>query len=245
MKDLAKDWIRDLDSRMKTIPETDLDERLDLLYSLGYVYDPFEPFFYNPFIDKRLKPIMALMLDLKDIEKLHRIWLVEFTEKNGGLRKADEISSEIFKVNLNSRIRSSLIEMSGIIGIVLAMVAFVLSFTESYIFSLIATVMTFSFLGYYVSYNMMFEKKYGQSQLSQFWKKYQTFVLVLSVLTYPYLYYLLYLKTNYWLPVIILFALRFLIEKYMTKNLSKEYWETQGIISIDKYAIKNGIGGIL
>jgi len=54
---LAKRWVRKVDKRIDTLHDEEIDDRIDLLYSLGYVYNPYYQEFRNYFIEKGLKAI--------------------------------------------------------------------------------------------------------------------------------------------------------------------------------------------
>jgi adenine specific DNA methylase Mod len=69
MKELAKLRITEVDQRIKQMPSNEIDEKIDLLYSLGYIYNPYIKEFFNPFINKGLKALVIYNLDLKRIHK--------------------------------------------------------------------------------------------------------------------------------------------------------------------------------
>ena len=59
-----------------------MNEKIDLIYSLGYVYNPYDQEFFNPFINKGLKAVITYNLDLERIENLHNNLEKEFLAKN-------------------------------------------------------------------------------------------------------------------------------------------------------------------
>ena len=88
----------------------------------------------------------------------------------------------------------------------------------------------------------MFGINEGDVELSQFWKKYQTFFSIFSLLIYPYLYYILFIVLgSYWIPILIIFPIKYFVKRFVIKKLSLQYWQISGINDIREYATEKGL----
>ena len=240
MKEIALLRIRDVDPRIKAMSTIELDEKINLIYSLGYVYDPYNHEFHNPFINKNLKAIVTYNLDLDRIENLHNVLQKEFLDLNQHLRKFDEISLSIYGDETKFKIIDQ--SMFGIYGVIFFLLSIVLYFTGNINFSLGSLVTSFILVNYYFIQNLLVQVNEGELSLSPFWVKFKSFFSILSLLLYPCLYFLLFMVFHsYWLPILIGFSMRYLIKKNVIRNLSKKYWQWNGINDIQDYAEEKGL----
>lgn len=236
MKDLAKMRISDADSRIEQLPSDEIDEKIDLIYSLGYVYNPYDKEFFNPFINKGLKAIAVYKLDVEGIEKLHKNLEDGYLNKNQNHRSFEEIENSIYKNDKVSRLGMFFDSMSGIFGLILLILTVIYHIVGKIEIAIGLMLGTFILINYYLVYNLLYAQNEDEWQLSPFWLKYQIFFLILSLALYPYLYYLLFLATDsYWLPIIIILPIRHLIKKYVIKKHSKKYWQRIGMQCIEDY----------
>lgn len=245
MKSLAQLRIEDADSRLASIPAEERDAKIDLLYSLGYVYDPYAQTFFNPFIDQGLKAMVIYDWDQQTIEKFHNAFVEKFKTKNQ-IISLEEISRRIYGNNKVSSFGWFLEVAAGMIGIsFLAIAITVHVLIDSVSLTLAAATVSFIFLIFYVTQNLLFGRNEGRALRSQFWYKYQNGLIGLSIVIYPYLYYLLYRDTNnYWVPIIILLSLRYSIRRYAKRMLSKQFWQMTGMFCVKEYAKQDGITNI-
>lgn len=226
MKELAKLRIREVDQRINQMPFDELDEKIDLIYSLGYVYNPYIKEFYNPFINQGLKALVVYNLDLKRIKNLHEGLEEDFLEANNKIRNIDEIESSISKNDTGSALFLFLASESVIFSILLFIVAIIAHIFGGIIIAAITIALSFVLINCYLVYNLLFAKNENEDLLSPLWLKYKNILLVFSLLLYPYSYYLLYMSfDNLLIPAFIIFPIRFLVQKYMTKKLSIRYWQ--------------------
>jgi hypothetical protein len=244
MKELAHLRIIDADPRIKDVPSEDLYEKIDLIYSLGYVYNPYEQGFYNPFIKKGLKAIVTYNLNLNRIENLHENLEREYFEKNEKVKTFDEISNSIYGNDKVSIIGLFFESMSGIFGVIFLILSTIILFTSNVKFAACCLITSFICINFYLVQNLLIEKnenEWKEMNLSPIWLNYKNFFLVIFVLVYPYLYYQLFIiQNNYWLPVFIIFSLKWSINKIVEKKLSRQFWRTIGINTIREYATENG-----
>ncbi len=237
MKELAKLRIGDADPRIKQVPSNEADEKIKLIYSLGYVYNPYEKEFFNPFINKRLKAIVVYNLNLAGIEKLHSSLEQEYLSKNQNFRRFEEIEKSIYKDDKVSRFGMFFDTMSGILGLVLLILTVIFHTLGKIEIATGLMLGSFFLNNYYFIYNRLYAQNEGEWLLSRFWLNYQSIFLILSLTLYPYLYYLLYLTIDsYWIPIIIILPIRYLIKKYITKKHIKNYWQMTGINDIRDHA---------
>lgn len=244
MKELAHLRIIDADPRIKDVPSEDLYEKIDLIYSLGYVYNPYEKGFYNPFIKKGLKAIVTYNLNLDRIENLHENLEKEYFEKNERMKTFDEISNSIYGNDKVSRIGMFFESMSGIFGVMFLILSTIILFTTNIKFASFCLIASFICINFYLVQNLLIEKnenEWKEMKLSPIWLNYKNFFLIIFVLVFPYLYYQLFMVlNNYWVPIIIIFSLKWIINKIVENKLSRQFWRTIGINTIREYANENG-----
>lgn len=237
MKSLTQLRIEDADPRLASISREERNAKIDLLYSLGYVYDPYAEIFFNPFIDQGLKAMVIYDWDQQTIEKFHDAFVEKFKTKNQ-IITVEEISRKIYGNNKVSRLGSFLEVAAGMIGISFLAIAIIVHLLiDSVSLTLAAATVSFIFLIFYVAQNLLFGMNEGRALRSRFWYKYQNGLIGLSIAVYPYLYYLLYRYTNnYWVPIIILLAIRYSIRKHVKRILSKQFWQMTGMFCVKEYA---------
>ena len=226
MKELAKLKIREVDQRINQMPFDELDEKIDLIYSLGYVYNPYVKEFFNPFINQGLKALIVYNLDLKRIQNLHEGLEKDFIKANKKIRNIDEIESSFYKKDTGSGLFMFLSSESVIFSTLLIIVAIIAHIFGAIKIAAIAITLSFVLINCYLVYNLLFAKNEDEYLLSPIWLKYKNIFLSFSLVLYPYSYYLLYLSfDSFFIPAFIIFPLRFLSQKYMTKKLSNRYWQ--------------------
>jgi hypothetical protein len=225
MKELAKLRIREVDQRINQMPFDELEEKIDLIYSLGYVYNPYIKEFLNPFINQGLKALVVYNLDLKRIQDLHEGLVEEFVEKNNKIRSVDEIEMSIYKNDTGSGLFIFLASESVIFSVVLFIIAIITHFFSGIIIAAITTSLSFVLINCYLVYNVLFAKNENEYLLSPLWLKYKNIIIIFSLMLYPYLYFLLYTSfDSFIIPIVIILPIRYLVKKYITKELSKRYW---------------------
>jgi len=226
MKELAKLRITEVDQRIKQMPSNEIDEKIDLLYSLGYIYNPYIKEFFNPFINKGLKALVIYNLDLKRIQNVHKGLMEDFLEKNNKIRNIDEIESDIYKNDTGSGLFMFLASESVVFSILLFIAAIIAHFMGGIEISTVIITLSFALTNCYVVYNSLFAKNEDEDLLSPIWLKYKNWILIFSLVLYPYSYYLLYMSfDSILIPAFIIVPIRFIIKKYITKKLSIEYWQ--------------------
>jgi hypothetical protein len=226
MKELAKMRIREVDQKINQMPLDELGEKIDLIYSLGYLYNPYIKEFFNPFINQGLKALVVYNLDLKRIKNLHEGLEEDFLEANNKIRNIDEIESSVYKNDTGSGLFLFLASESVILSILLFFVAIIAHIFGGIIIAAITIGLSFVLINCYLVYNLLFSKNEDEHLLSPIWLKYKNILLFFSIVLYPYSYYLLYMTFDSLLiPAFIIFPIRFIIQKYMTKKLSVRYWQ--------------------
>jgi len=225
MKELAKLRIREVDQRINQMPFDELDEKIDLIYSLGYLYNPYIKEFFNPFINQGLKALIVFNLDLKRIQNLHEGLEEEFLEKNNKIRSVNEIKRSIYNNDNGSGLFIFVTSESLIFSIVLFIIAIIAHFLGGIKIAAITIALSFVLINCYLTYNLLFSKNEDEDLLSPLWLKYKNILLIFSLALYPYLYFLLYTSfDSFLIPIFIILPLRYLVKKYITKELSKRYW---------------------
>lgn len=225
MKELARLRITEVDQRIRDISNDELDEKIDLIYSLGYVYNPYAKQFYNPFIEQGLKALVVYNLDCTRIINLHQSLEEEFIEKNKGIRSIKEIDDKLLKNYSISGIFLFLSSESSIFSVVCFFLTLLAHFFQAIEVAIIFSLLSFGLINSFVFFNLLYSKYELEWSLSIMWKKYKNLWTVFSLAMYPYSYYLLYLTLdNLWGPLIILFTITYVIRKYLIKNLEKRYW---------------------
>src|SRR5690554_3283984 len=116
MKEIAKARITEADPRIKKISSEEINSKIDLIYSLGYIYNPYDREFYNPFIHMGLKGIIVYNLTPERIVEVHRKLEAEFLAKNQRHRTLGEISEHL-NVGRFSPFRLVIESLTGLIGI--------------------------------------------------------------------------------------------------------------------------------
>ena len=225
MKELAKLKIREVDQRINQMPFDELDEKIDYIYSLGYVYNPYIKEFFNPFINQGLKAIVVYNLDIKRIQNLHEGLEEEFIEKNNKIKSVEEIKSLVYKNDTSSGLFLFLASESVIFSFVLFLIGVIAHLFGGIVITTITIVISFVLINCYTIYNHLFEHNENEYSLSPFWIKYKNIILIFTLVLYPYLYFLLYISLESFLtPIFIILPLRYLVDKYMKKQLRKRYW---------------------
>ena len=148
MKAIAKLIITEVDPRIKAMSSEELDEKIDLIYSLGYVYNPYSKEFYNHYINKGLKAIVTYNLDLDRITNLHNSLEEEFLTTNKHLRTFDEISNSIYRNDEVSGVQLFMESMSGITGVVFLLLSVILNLTDYMNFALGSMLISFFFINF-------------------------------------------------------------------------------------------------
>ena len=156
MKELAKLRIREVDERINQMPFNELDKKIDLLYSLGYLYNPYIKEFFNPFINQGLKALVVYNLDLKRIQNLHEGLEEDFLEKNNKIRNIDEIESSIYKNDTGSGLFLFLASESVIFSILLFIVSIIAHIFGGNKIAAITIALAFVLINCYLVYNMLF-----------------------------------------------------------------------------------------
>lgn len=243
MKDSAKWLVVKADPRIKTLNEEEISEKVDLFYSLGYVYSPYKLEFRNPFIDKGFKAISVYNLDLAGIQQMHDHLYETSIKENGKVATLEEVQTLISNIGgSNSQFLLTLKALSGIIGIACLVVAIILQLVGQLYIAVGLELVSITLINHYVCKNAVLTLMEGDWKASQVWNKYQGLFYVLSVASYIYFYYLLYLATNsFWIPILIILPLRYFTRKSAVRQLGIEYLQFNSYHEILDYAESNNI----
>ena len=156
MIELAKLKIEVADPRVKNMPLVEIDEKIELIYSLGYIYDPYRKHFLNPFIDRALKVTVVYNLNLESIKKLHMHLKNEYLKDSKHLKRFEEIKRSIYKKDKISRLEIFLDSMSGILGFVLLIGTIIFDILGKIEISTGLLLGSFILINYYLVYNLLF-----------------------------------------------------------------------------------------
>ena len=173
-----------------------------------------------------MKALVGYNLDLKRIQNLHKGLEEEFLEKNHKFRSNTEIESSIYKNDTGSGLFMFLKSDSVVFSIILFIITIIAHLLGGIKIAATTIVLSFLLINCYLVYNLLFSKNEEEFLLSILWLKYNNILIIFSLLLYPYSYYLLYISfDSIYIPAFIILPIRFLINKYMTKKLSAEFWQ--------------------
>ena len=238
MRDLAILNINKL-KRAQDIPYATLEARINKVCDLGYVYDPYELKFWNPFInkfiysndiledfnenfEKNLKERSQLLINGKSENNMANIRKI-ITQKN------NKFFSFFFKLF-----------PLGIIFMISSIFSFYYSSIEiTILLSILSNICVIFFTAKYV-FKSEIENSFTGLPLA--WLKFSFIFIILSFIDFV-LFYLFISKyfDNYWLPFIVIYVLYLIVPQIIIKHLSQEYWYFSGIFSIEEFADENGI----
>ena len=152
MKSLAQLKIRDVDTKINQMSTEELELKIDLFYSLGYVYNPYDQEFCNPFINKTIKAIAVYKLDLERIENLHKKLEKEYLDVNHSEKTLNEISNLIYGDDKFSMIGAFLEDISGILGVVILFFSVLINVFGSLELATSGLIISFILINYYYEY---------------------------------------------------------------------------------------------
>lgn len=242
MKELAKQKVKQLLKQNDNLFTSDIDDKIDYIYDLGYIYNPYKKVFYNPFINKKIKDVVVANFSLEKIDKLHNFAKEDYLRKNKEIKNIDSIKKSIYKNNKISKFSIFFDTYSGVLGIFFLLGAIFFHLANNFSIASIILSISFILINFYLVFNHLFVENEGEWKANPFWLKYQSIFFILYLLIFPYLYYLLYKITNsIWIPIIIIYTLRYLVVKYTTNKLSREYIQMTGINDILSYADNNKV----
>lgn len=238
MKELARLKIWDADKRILEVPRDEVYEKIDLIYSLGYVYNPYLKEFKNPFIESGLKAIAVYNLTIEGIKKLHHHLEEEYLTEKKRYRSLEAIEKSIYSDNTSSLFKLYLQMYSGIVGIILLLLAIIFHVLYNIEVANILLILSFILVNYFVVYNLLLSQ--NEDEVSPFWHSFNFISLMLNFALYPYLYLLLFLIIeSYWIPIVLIVSMRYLIIKYATRSLAKSYWQFTGMYYFQEYSKEN------
>lgn len=173
MKELARLRITEVDQRIRNISNDELDEKIDLIYSLGYVYNPYAKQFYNPFIEQGLKALVVYNLDCTGIINLHQSLEEEFIEKNKSIRSVKEIDDKLLKNYSISGVFHFLSSESSIFSVLCFFLTLLAHFFQAIEIAIILSLFSFLLINSFVFFNLLYSKYEFEWSLSIIWKKYK------------------------------------------------------------------------
>jgi hypothetical protein len=234
MQSIAQIRVPEKNPKLKRLLGSALEEKIKLLYSLDYVYDPYKNEFLNPLINKILDTNI-LYIPLNRIKEKCEEYKINFNALNKTQRSLEEISIGIYGKDDSTERRSVLQERFGFFGLfgIIGIFFFILTIVSHIILIIHLTtvfaIVFYIFVGVYTVYNTLFfynEGRFFSYDVEPFWNKSKMLFLSLNFIRYFYLSYLIYSSLdNWWLPLIIHYPLTYLINKIVTPWLSRQYWQ--------------------
>jgi len=220
------------------LPYDTLKERINKVYDLGYVFDPYKLKFWNPFINK-----FIYSNDILDFNENLENLLIERSEMllNGESKKSMSDIKQIINRKHN-KLFSFFFKLFplGIIFMISSIFTFFFSSIEITISLSILSIICINF--YTAKYTYKSEVEHSPGGLPMIWHKISFVLKILSFINFSLFYlFLLNYFDNYWLPFIVVFILYLIIPHIVMKHLSQEYWSFSGIFSIKEFADENGI----
>lgn len=217
---------------LKLMSIESLEPKVDLIYSLGYAYNPYDTIFHNFYINDTITSMDLKTLSYADIREKYNDRRNAFESANGShIRTKEQVKEFIQKENTlsNSNLTLFIESSAGDIGLYSLLIAVI-----SYLFISINLIIYFAvfmallatlFTSFYVLRNLGLSfKEHQQASLSD-WKQKKNFFFMICLISYLALLYFLYvLFSNIWLPFILVFIIYKLIGRYTHKRLSKGYW---------------------
>jgi hypothetical protein len=241
MKELARFNIEKADSRFKKLLHNDIEEKIDLIYMLGYAYNPYKHTFLNPFIDKEFKADLIYDMSLDYIKKNHKESQLKYLLKNLRIKSFDKTMDSIYS-NGPSTMFLNTESLGGIIGVILLILSIILHFCSNIFFALGSLILSFIFVNLYLKYNTLYSKEINDELLlSPFWRRFKKNFLLLRIPLFIYLYYILFIVLDsYWIPGLIIYSMNYFAEKFVIRHLSLSYWGRHYYSFFEEYAEKNG-----
>jgi hypothetical protein len=242
MKWLAIERLEATMPRFLNLSSDELEARIDLLYSLGYVYDPYLKIFFNPFISQVLKAQYVYLNSQASIEKFHNLVEKDFLKKNQEYVRLDKIAKSF---HLNHKIELIVLfseSFSGLIGGLLFLISVVTLIAVGATPALWTGIGAFIAINFYVLRNALYGLILGDFLLSNLWKRFSMAFFIMIACLYPYLYYVMTLKFgNYLIPLVVILGLAYISRRLVLKTLSHDYWSTMGLPDIRDFAEENGL----
>lgn len=218
--------------------ETVILNRIDYLYSLGYVYNPYSQDFYNPFVQRGLKETCAYNLNEQQIQNVND----QFIEDRGGSVLEIGAIESVFLTPQPHWIFGVLTALIPFLSMAFLVTSLVFNILGYYITSSILVCISYLFLNTFIVENTTHEE-INLIDVYPLWSKYRDFIPTIFLLHLPYLYYLLVNSLdNYWKPFIVLFLLYFVASSFLHRKivnrLAKNYFSRYNWGELEAFAKK-------
>lgn len=239
---LIPDKLYIIQPQLKDLDTNEVYEKIEILNSLGYIFDPLFEEFYNPIIRRSFKPVSLINLTTNQIVELDEVLHQEYRSRYGNYKTYNEVCSQIASGSNSKTYSNMFFSLTGILSLITFVLSIVLLLlnidTASFIFSLLS----FLFLTYYIFENFITEQYQHEHLMSKLWISYKPIFIIIYLLNLIYVYYQLYIiLDSYWIPLIIIGIARVLIKKLAKKRFRTTYWIHHGFKHIYEFYRKKGL----
>jgi len=215
-----------------------IKERINTVYNLGYIYDPYKDKFWNPFFDTYF-----LSNDIYDYESDKLVSL--HAEKLFSTGKLARNMTEIRQVikNKQNGLLGMLFKLGPILGVIFMVSSIITYFHSSIYVSLTLSVVSMLSLNTYsTKYSAKSEFEQTTLGLPMFWRRFSILIVILAFLNYGLFYWIFSeLFDSWWKSLFFAPIIYYIIPNLATNHLSKEYWKNRGIFSIKEFAKENNV----
>lgn|SRR5699024_8972485 len=224
--------------------DEEVDEFVEVLYSNGYVYDPYKKNFRNLFLGdivdaKSSIDIIKKNTQVADINQVKK----RYRDKQKVGEVLNVIFEKEFKSNkINEFIGRNIEPYALLYSIVFTVLSIITYFSMTFnnvLLSAIFFLFAFAFLTMFIFFNKITEDV-NIDHPSLLWIKYPTLLYIIKIvyLIISVVFVEMFVH-KYWVAVIIVFFLNSLIGYYVQNRLSRLYWFMYGVIELKAFIKKN------
>jgi hypothetical protein len=213
----SKKHIRKMDSN-------ELENRICDLLNRGFIYNPYDDKFFNPFIDglNKMTSVSLVNLDWGNFMSL-----LDSTIKN--IKSTINSEEKIIKL-YNRETNHFLLDiklMSGFLGIIFFIISFVTYFFVPMIYVTVISLISFLFIRYYSIWNNLSSEYLGSFLDSPLWMKNKNNFLVLNFITEIFFSFCIYtVLDNFLSTFLIILIIHFISNEIFTRMESKNYFHS-------------------
>lgn len=222
--------------------DEEVDEFVEVLYSNGYIYDPYKKNFRNLFVGNIIDAkgsidVIQKHIQMTDINQVNEMFKA---------KQREEVLNAIFEKEFNSNKITELIGryiepyalLYSVVFTVLSIITYFSMTFNNVLLSTIFFLFAFSFLTMFIFFNKITEDV-NIDQPSLMWIKYSTlFYIIKIVYLVISVFFVEMFVHKYWIAVIAVFFLNSLIGYYVQNRLSRLYWFIYGIVELKDFMNK-------
>lgn len=217
------------------INKTLREKKISLIYSYGYIFNPYVNQFINPITNLHLKPeILNYTIDTIELQ------LEDNTQIKQNKSEVENLINSKIRKDLSFISFKNFLESTSIIISLLAIIIgiSIYSFQENKLPSIILLIIANCTMHYWISYHWMYIKYEDELNVPKFYINNGSKIIILRMISIPLTCYFIYQsfeKPELWILYSLFFILILITNYFATENLKKNWWLFKGYKSFKEH----------